>query len=401
MARAAPSARASTEDFSTFHVEAQEEDDESLLDHLQTRYPADWEHEWEAGGQALRTSQGCLTAGQWLTDTQLRLSTPVGRAMLFGFDLRQELSDEVSVEHYDLTLWYLAPRGARVGWLFRPFHDKSLQDMGLLWSAGVDTAGFQVQGAFVLEDVFNNFWAFRQRRVGGLSEPYRKRPYEPALRLAWHGPRASLVLDGVWLTPSRKSIQVLYSGGAGQAYALWGARAGLRLEALVAGIRGSLRAWNKQARDGSGPEDGSPLAADYRRQWQVVLELERALGARAALRTLALYGERWERYTPTPEPRLLAAVDRAAGLSADLRMHPSLTATAGVLAARLGVDQEGPLAGRVVSYGTRTESRAYVGMQARFANVRVAATEGFELDREPYEVWFIHDKAFFQIMARF
>jgi hypothetical protein len=66
---------------------------------------------------------------------------------------------------------------------------------------------------------------------------------------------------------------------------------------------------------------------------------------------------------------------------------------------RVGVGRDGPV--RVVSYGSRTESRAYVGLDAKFGRVWVMAVEGVELDREPYEVWLVHDKGFFQLQARF
>jgi hypothetical protein len=54
-----------------------------------------------------------------------------------------------------------------------------------------------------------------------------------------------------------------------------------------------------------------------------------------------------------------------------------------------------------VSYGSRTESRAYVGLSARFGQVSVYAVEGLELDPEPYEVWLIHDKAFLHLQTAF
>jgi hypothetical protein len=51
--------------------------------------------------------------------------------------------------------------------------------------------------------------------------------------------------------------------------------------------------------------------------------------------------------------------------------------------------------------GTRKESRAYFGLDARFGRVSVAGVEGIELDLEPYQVTFHHDKAFLQLQARF
>ncbi len=393
-------APASTEEFSSFTCEGQDEDDESLLDHFQTRYPPGWEREWSRGGQQFRTSQGCLTSGQWLVETQLQLTAPVGRTMRFGFDLRQRLSDDWTVEYYDLTWRRLVGQSGYVGWLLRPFHDKSLQDMGPFWSFGPDSGGLRVQGTFILEDTFNNLWAFRQRRVGDRSEPYLKRPYEPTLRLQWSRAPARIAARGTWLTPATKRIESGVSG-APAVSSLWGADAGLNLEVATPAQRWTLDCWNKQVRSSLGP-DGAPAAnADYRRQWRLETSLARRLGRRVELTGTFLYGERFQHYTPSPEPRLFAAVDRMADLKADVVLGPRLTATTGLTRARIQVDQEGSLAGRVVSPGTRHETRAHVGLQARFGNLLVAATEGLELDHEPYEVWLIHDKAFFQLMARF
>ena len=54
---AAAPVRAGTEEFSTFSVEAQEEDDESLIDHMLTRTPHAWAGEWERAPQALRSAR--------------------------------------------------------------------------------------------------------------------------------------------------------------------------------------------------------------------------------------------------------------------------------------------------------------------------------------------------------
>ena len=54
-----------------------------------------------------------------------------------------------------------------------------------------------------------------------------------------------------------------------------------------------------------------------------------------------------------------------------------------------------------VNYGSRHESRAYFGLDARFGRVRVSGVEGIELDPEPYEVWFHHDKGFLALQTTF
>jgi hypothetical protein len=59
--------------------------------------------------------------------------------------------------------------------------------------------------------------------------------------------------------------------------------------------------------------------------------------------------------------------------------------------------------GRVLveSQGSRKESRAFIGLEAHFGNVTLSGVEGIELDTEPYEVWFVHDKGFLQLQATF
>jgi hypothetical protein len=53
------------------------------------------------------------------------------------------------------------------------------------------------------------------------------------------------------------------------------------------------------------------------------------------------------------------------------------------------------------TYGTRKESRAYLGLIARFGRVSIQGVEGIELDHEPYEVTLWHDKGFLQLQSTF
>ena len=54
-----------------------------------------------------------------------------------------------------------------------------------------------------------------------------------------------------------------------------------------------------------------------------------------------------------------------------------------------------------LTYGTRNESRLYLGLTMRFARVVVHAVEALELDPEPYEVWGWHDKGFLSLQTHF
>jgi len=53
------------------------------------------------------------------------------------------------------------------------------------------------------------------------------------------------------------------------------------------------------------------------------------------------------------------------------------------------------------SFGSRTETRAYLAAMARFGRVNLQIVEGIEVDHEPYEVWAVHDKGFVQLQASF
>jgi hypothetical protein len=80
-------------------------------------------------------------------------------------------------------------------------------------------------------------------------------------------------------------------------------------------------------------------------------------------------------------------------------LAPRFAGRIGYLHDQITVDRTGrTLAG---GEGTRKESRAYLGLDARFGRVRVAGIEGIELDTEPYDVWFHHDKAFLALQTTF
>ena len=55
----------------------------------------------------------------------------------------------------------------------------------------------------------------------------------------------------------------------------------------------------------------------------------------------------------------------------------------------------------LVTHGTRTETRGYVGLWIRLGAVSIDAVEGIELDAERYEVWWVHDKAFLHLQTTF
>ena len=395
----APAARAGTEEFSTFDVSAQEEDDESLLDHMLTRPPRAWRDEWEHAAQALRTSQGCLTSGQWFIDTDMKLRSPLGRRARLGIDLRQSESDAASYDYLDFSFRFPTPLGT-AGATFRPLYDKSRQDFGLLWETGADTSRFDSQVVFGIEDMFNNLWAFRQTRVGQASEPYERHPYEPALRLRGRGERWRADLFGQYLTPSRKRVQGYTYSMPERRVTLWGTLGTAGLEAECLGFTCELRGSNQQARGNDQPADLSSVPSrNWRRRWTAEMAVGRAIAPRLGAELRALYQSRTQRWEGPSGPGVFDGIDRLIQLDAHWNATPALAVRAGGLHDRIGIAHSGyqPYS----TWDTRTESRAYVGLRARFGRVSVEAIEGIELDPERYEVWWVHDKGFLHLQTTF
>ena len=264
---------AGTEEFSTFSAEAQEEDDESLLDHLLTRTPRAWRDEWERAPQAIRTAQGCLTSGQWFLDTDLKLRAPMGDRARFGLALRQSESDVASYDYLDFSFAF-PTRWGTPGAMFRPLHDKSRQDFAFTWEAGNDTAGTSVLAVFTLEDVFNNLWAFRQDRVGNGSEPYLRRPYEPAFRVVHRADHWRAEISGKYLTPSVKSVLPWTPEAAPREASLWGTHGHASLEASALGLE-----WEVSGTEPPGEEHRPAARRSGRRCARVPAELVGGDGA--------------------------------------------------------------------------------------------------------------------------
>jgi hypothetical protein len=366
------------------------------------RTPHAWAAEWERAPQALRTGQGCLTSGQWFDETEIKMRAPLGRRAHFRVDLRQNQDDRVSVQYLDFS-FHFPTRFGTAGAMFRPFHDKSRQDFALMWDVGAETTAVQLRLVAGLEDLFNNFWEFRQSRVGGLSEPYLRHPYEPGLRLVVRQPRLRAELGGRYLTPSSKRLVPLGAPGAPRIGTLWGTLAWAAIETRALGLEWEARSTNHQAASTEAPADQPrPDGRDYRRQWSIETAARRPVTGRLVVEARWLYQERAQAHAPPAGPRAFAAVDRVIQVEGVWSRSARLAVRVGGVSDRITVAESGaPLPGTPPSYGSRREARAYVGVIARFGRVSMQAVEGIELDHEPYDVAFVHDKGFLQLQATF
>lgn len=401
LALALPGAtRAGTEEFSTFGVEYQERDDESLIDHMLTRAPAAWDAEWARAPLAVRTQQGCLTAGQWFTSIDLKARTSMGGRAWFGFDLTQRQDDTVDYQFLDFS-FHVPTRWGTPYLMFRPFHDKSRQDFALGWDVGADTSAFELSAVMGLEDMFNNLWSFRQTTLGELAQPYLKHPFEPALRLAVRQPAWNAEVGGRYLTPGTKKIIVSYVFPDLDSVAtLWGTYAWGSVSARALGGELTVRAVNHQAESADWLIT-TPDVTDrnYRRQWCVETIVRRPIAPRWRAEGHWLYQERSANIASPTAPRSLFAVDRALQLEVGYAPLASLSLRAGALHDRVTITQAGTSLPR--TEGTRGENRAYFGLALHFGRVSLQGVEGLELDHEPYVVSWIHDKGFLQLQALF
>jgi hypothetical protein len=395
----APPAGAALEEYSSFNLASQEEDDESLLDHVLTRFPVEWRDEWRGAPQAFRSAQGCLTSGEWFLVNELKVRTPLGVRARFDLGLAQTHSNEQDFDVLSFGFRFPTRYGTAVA-EFMPSYDKSRQDLALSAEWGSDTSAFALRATWGVEDVFNNLWAFRQTRVGRLSEPYLRHPYEPALRVAARGASWRAEAGGRWMTPGTKAVAPGDDSGEYRRESLWGTIAWARVEARALGAAWEVATTNQQVATTDAPES-RPLENryDFRRKGSVEVAARRDLGPRLGAQARWILQERAHRWGEGIGPGAFDGIDRLTQAELAWRMAPRVTWRLGGMLDRITIARRGVTP--MQSYGSRTESRAYLGLQARFGRVVLQALEGIELDPEPYDVWLVHDKGFLHLQTTF
>lgn len=390
-------ARASVEEFASFDLSRMEEDDESALDHYLARQPEDWRVAWERSTNAFRTSQGCLTAGLWNTEYEFKSRAPLGERSYLDLQL---FSVETDYQHYQwLSFDFRFPtRAGLLGVRFRPSYDKSEQDFALLWSHGDGTSPLQADLALTVEDMFNTLWEFRQARVNDHNEPYRRHPFEPSARVVWRGNAHRVEASGAWLTPSRKRIDDPDDSIDG-AFTLWGSRFALEGERRVSRWGALARLDGERALSTRSFDHAPGDSRVFRRLWSGEIAIRRELGAATRAELRWLYRDRAQSWAPPAGTGRLSALDRTGAFEIDHRFSPRVALRGGLLYDRVHVDTHGGYSG--FTWHSRKESRAFVGARVRFGRVEVQGIECIELDHEPYEVTFHHDKGFLQLQTSF
>ncbi len=395
-----PSA-AGTEEWSSFDVEHREEDNKSMLDMFLARPQLEWQDEWDHAAQGFRTEQGCVTSGKWIVHSDLKTHSALGKRAWLGIQLRQVQDDVQDFDYLDIQAKFPIAHWGTPGAWFRPLPDKSAQDFAFTWEVGADTTAEQLQLAFTLEDVFNNLWAFRQTQVGGLSEPYERRPYEPGIHWASRHDAFRVDVAARYLTPSRKRVIDFGDPVPERHVTLWGTLADASIEARWLGATFGVATHNQQANSTDQAIDLSDAPHRYfRREWRVDASARRVVYPRVTFETHYIYQERDAVHGPPVGPSFFGALDRMGEGELRWNFHPGWIARVGGMYDRIDVAQAGSY--RVFTYGTRNASRVFLGLVARVGRVDVAGIEGIGLDPLPYPTtWWHHDKGFLQMQTTF
>jgi hypothetical protein len=112
-----------------------------------------------------------------------------------------------------------------------------------------------------------------------------------------------------------------------------------------------------------------------------------------------LYRVRVEQYHPAGPEQWLDGIERVWWLDSWTALTPVFDLRLGALYERISIRRSAVFP--YWTWGSRRESRAYVGLSARFGNFMVSGVEGIELDHEAYDVYFVHDKGFITLQASF
>ncbi len=395
---AARPARASLEQFQGFDVFAPEDDDENAIDYFLARPLDDWRADWEGATGGVRSDQGCMTAGVWYQDNTFKARAPMGDHTWLDTEFLQHTDPGGSYQWVQFDVLRRTRWGA-FGGRFRPAYEKSQHDFAALWQLGDGRAPLQVRATLSAEDAFNELWTFRQSQVGEVRrQPYHVHPFEPSLDVVSRGPRHRLELSATWLTPMRQEIIDPDSLVAGTR-TLRGGQLLALAERTVGAWTGIARAELVSARSTQANLVQAGDGRVDRERWSGEVAVRRRLGPRWRAEGRYIYMRRAEDWRPPVDAASFGALDRIghAGLVWD--RSERWQGLLGLLYDRVSVGWSGNPPG--FSYGTRKESRAYFGFQALIGRVRVQAVEGIELDSEPYQVTFHHDKGFLHAQTTF
>jgi hypothetical protein len=182
-------------------------------------------------------------------------------------------------------------------------------------------------------------------------------------------------------------------------YSLWGAKGAMLSEFYFGRWTTEARFETEQTQSSASTATVPGTGRKFCRRWLVEGAARRAIGAKWTAEARGAYQDRTQDWRPPPSIANMRALDRGFALEFAGEVRENWRLRVGALHDRVGLAEQGEMP--AFTWGTRSESRAYVGLEARFGRIRVQGVEGIELDEEPYDVSFHHDKGFLQLQAVF
>jgi hypothetical protein len=392
-------ARASIEQFSGFDVLAPEVDNENGFDYALLQPVEHWRAEWDTARTALRSDQGCMTAGVWYQANEFKARSSMSQHSWLDLGFTQHTDPAGSYEWLQFAFMHATRRWGAYGLRFRPAYDKSQHDFALLWSMGDGRSPLQVNAEFSIEDTFNKLWTFRQTAVGETRlQPYRVHPFEPGLDVTWRGARHRVELGGIWLSPMRQDLIDPDPAAAGTR-TLVGEHTRLLAERTLGDwtLLSRYEITSARSTHTSAVSPGDDRIA--RQQWIAEAGLRRRLLPRLDAEGRYFYERRDEDWSPPTASAAFRALDRIGLARLEWSTRSEWRYRLGLLYDRIGIARNGIVPG--FTYGSRKEARGLIEIDARLGAVRIAASEGIQLSQQPYPVTFHHDKGFLHLQTTF
>ncbi len=137
----------------------------------------------------------------------------------------------------------------------------------------------------------------------------------------------------------------------------------------------------------------------YSRRWRVEGGYTLPYGEHANVSARFLYQERLQVWGPPIASAVRDCIDRVPIVETAFQLPLQIRMRTGYMMNRITVVEQGKPP--VDSWGTRYEKRMYLTLQVRLGRVLVEGVEGIELDKEAYDVAFVHDKGFVHILVPF
>jgi hypothetical protein len=220
------------------------------------------------------------------------------------------------------------------------------------------------------------------------------------LSVHWRGRGPKVSANAKWLTPSTKRFEPS-DPALHRAEKLWGAKGDGLLSQRIGRttIQGefemvqasSYAYWDQQPGDHH----------QFSRRWRAKGSVIQDIGENAHVAVRYFYMDRTQVWRPPIANTTLNVIDRCVMLDSWFNAPWGLGVRLGAMRDRVTVWQDYFLPLGLETSGTRHETRAIISLHKQFGKVRVQGIEGIELDHEPYEVSFHHDKGFLQLQTTF